>query len=229
MGEGVIPGGFPLIGGVAVASHSGEMLQDPLEPPVGGLSSGVKCADQVFEGLLARVMAGSSSRNIAPSGSGNRGHTKTLAPSWAKVASGSTTPSPAAKKMNLKFLQPVLLEGRPRVTTTAEIAVEGAKRWASTLVGCFVRGSLPFSAVNNIARKIWSSDGLVDVLTIEKGFFLFRFASEDGMTNVVEKGPWLFAGRYMVLRKWSPGLPLSRANLHRIPVWAKFHNVPIEL
>lgn len=33
----------------------------------------------------------------------------------------------------------------------------------------------------------------------------------------------------MVLRKWSPGLPLSRANLHRIPVWAKFHNVPIEL
>ena len=45
----------------------------------------------------------------------------------------------------------------------------------------------------------------------------------------MEKGPWLFAGQYMVLRKWRPGLPLSKANLNRIPVWAKFHNVPIEL
>ena len=33
----------------------------------------------------------------------------------------------------------------------------------------------------------------------------------------------------MVLRKWSPGLPLCKANLNRIPVWAKFHNVPMEL
>ena len=49
------------------------------------------------------------------------------------------------------------------------------------------------------------------------------------MRNIVEKGTWLFAGRYMVLRKWCPGLLLSKANLHRIPVWAKFHNVPIEL
>ena len=116
--------------------------------------------------------------------------------------------------MNLTFIQPAMLQGRPRVTMAAAIAEEGAKRWASTLVGCFVGGSLPFSAVNNIARKIWSSDGLREVLTLEKGFFLFCFTSEDGMRNVVEKGPWLFAGRYMVLRKWKPGLPLSKANLH---------------
>ena len=83
-----------------------------------------------------------------------------------------------------------MLEGRPRVTIAVDIAVEGAKRWASTLVGCFVGGSLPFSTVNSIARSIWtSSDGLVDVLTLEKGYFLFRFASVDGMNAIVEKGP----------------------------------------
>ena len=122
-----------------------------------------------------------------------------------------------------------MLDGKPRVVTTVAISVEGSKRWASTLVGCFVGGYLPFSAVQNIARSLWRKDGLVDVLAIEKGFFLFRFDTMEGMTSVVERGPWLFAGRYMVLRKWSPGLPLSKANLSRIPVWAKFHNVPIEL
>ena len=178
-------------------------------------------------------MAGSSSgTNVSSGGQGNRGPSKQPAPpkgTWAKVVSGDQSLLLAVKRMNLKFVQPVLHEGRPKVVTAAEIAVEGAKQWSSTMVGCFVGGSLLFSAVNNIARKIWSSEGLADVLTIEKGFFLFRFATEVGMTNIVEKGPWLFAGRYMVLRKWSPGLPLSKANLSRIPVWAKFHNVPIEL
>ena len=90
-------------------------------------------------------------------------------------------------------------------------------------------GSFPYSAVRTIARSVWASTGLVDVLTLEKGFFLFRFASVEGMTSVVEKGPWLFSGRFMVLRRWSPGLPLSKATLSKIPVWAKFHNVPMEL
>ena len=109
--------------------------------------------------------------------------------------------------MNLKFIQPLEREGRPRVVTAAELSVEGAKRWSASLVGCFVGGSLPFSAMNNIALRIWCLEGLLDVLSLERGFYLFRFGSVAGMAAVVEKGPWLFAGRYMVLRKWRPGLP----------------------
>ena len=39
----------------------------------------------------------------------------------------------------------------------------------------------------------------------------------------------MFASRNSVLRKWRPGLPLAKDELSKIPVWAKFHNVPIEL
>ena len=49
------------------------------------------------------------------------------------------------------------------------------------------------------------------------------------MRSVMEKDPWLLAGRYLVLRKWCPGLPMAKDELSKIPVWAKFHNVPIEL
>ena len=179
-------------------------------------------------------MAGSST-SLQPSivGSGKEGQLpkkSSTVPSngtWATLVAGTRDPS--LKKMKLKFVEPSMFEGKPRVVTAIAISVEGSKRWASTLVGCFVGGSLPFSAVQNIARSIWRTDGLVDVLSIEKGFFLFRFANKEGMTTVVERGPWLFAGRYLVLQKWSPGLPLSKANLSSIPIWAKFHNVPIEL
>ena len=149
--------------------------------------------------------------------------------SWASIAAGSKSSPPRAPKMNLKFIPPEQLAGRPRVVTAAGISSEGAKRWSATLVGCFVGGSLPFSAVNNIAHSIWASSRLQDVLSIKKGFYLFRFGSAEGMTSVVEKVPWLFAGRYMVLRKWQPGLPLTKSGLSSIPVLAKFYNVPIEL
>ena len=32
-----------------------------------------------------------------------------------------------------------------------------------------------------------------------------------------------------MLMKWKPGLTLSKASLHAIPVWAQFFNIPIEL
>ena len=157
-------------------------------------------------------MAGSSSGVISGGKWAKGPFSKTSDPakgSWAQIVVGAKSQLPEVKKMNLSFVPPVILAGRPKVVTAAEIAVDGAKRWSSTLVGCFVGGSLPFSAVNNIARKIWTAEGLLDVLTLEKGFFLFRFATETGMRSIMEKGPWLFAGRYMVLRKWRPGLPLS--------------------
>ena len=154
-------------------------------------------------------MASSSSNPNGPNvgdGAGGRSLYKrstapTLKGSWASVVAGSKMPHLAVPKMNLKFIQPDQLDGHPRVVTATSVSAEGAKRWSATLVGYFVGGSLPFSAVNNIARSIWASAGLKDVLSIEKDFYLFRFASAEGMISVVEKGPWLFVGRYMVLRK----------------------------
>ena len=146
--------------------------------------------------------------------------------SWAEVVAPGS--SQAVKAMKLQFIPPALSDGRPRVVAEAALSSEGAKEWAFTLVGHFVGTNLSFSAVRSIARSIWSKEGLLDVLSYEKGFFLFRFATEVGMKTILERGAWLFAGRYLVLMKWKPGLALSKAMLHYIPVWAQFYNIPIE-
>ena len=134
------------------------------------------------------------------------------------------------KPMKLSFIPPPSASnGRPRVIAEADVSEEGSKVWSSTLVGHFVGTSLSFSIVRSIARSIWQKEGVIDVLSYEKGFFLFRFATESGMKSILERGAWLFAGRYMVLMKWKPGLILSEATLHSIPVWDQFFNIPIEL
>ena len=48
LGEEVILGRSPLFGGFAVASYPSAVLQDLLELVVGGWSSRVRCANQVF-------------------------------------------------------------------------------------------------------------------------------------------------------------------------------------
>ena len=139
------------------------------------------------------------------------------ASSWASVVAGATASSQAPKAMQLSFIPPAAMEGRPRVLAEVVVSKEGAQLWAFTLVGHFVGSNLSFSAVRSIARSIWAKEGLQDVLTYEKGFYLFRFTTEARMKAILERGAWLFAGRYLVLMKWKPGLTLSRVTLHSIP------------
>ena len=73
--------------------------------------------------------------------------------------------------MNLQFLEPSTVEGVIHVAPPKVVIEDGSKVWSNSLVGYFIGSKLPFSVVNNIARKIWSKEGLVDVLAHSRGFF----------------------------------------------------------
>lgn len=60
-------------------------------------------------------------------------------------------------------------------------------------------------------------------------FFFFQFDKAGAYRQVVESGPWHFAGKLMVLQQWQPQMNLVKKQLDKIPVWAHFYNVPLEL
>ena len=105
------------------------------------------------------------------------------------------------KKLNLSFVEPAIVNDRVQVSISPEVLLAGSKNWASTLVGYFVGSFLPFSAVNTLARRLWSKAGLVEVFSFDKGFYFFKFNSEEGLSSVLEQGPWLLSGRHLVLKK----------------------------
>ena len=96
--------------------------------------------------------------------------------------------------MKLQYIEPSRIDGVVHVAPTYIVLEDGAQAWSHCLVGYFVGSTLPFSAVNSIARKIWTKDGLLDVHAQGNGFIFFRFSTEAGVTTIIEKGPWLFAG-----------------------------------
>ena len=145
--------------------------------------------------------------------------------SWARVVGGTTRQN---NRMKLQYFNPSRIDESVHVAPTFAVLEDGAQAWSHCLVGYFVGSKLPFSAINSIARKIWTKDGLLDVHAQSNGFIFFRFSTKDGVTTILEKDPWLFAGQYLALKKWESGLKLYKDPTDKIPVWIQMHHIPME-
>lgn len=62
-----------------------------------------------------------------------------------------------------------------------------------------------------------------------KGFFLFKFTSKKGVDDVLENGPWLIRNVPIILKPWTLNTNLLKEDLTNIPVWVKFHDVPLAM
>ncbi|GKA78685.1 multidrug resistance-associated protein 5 [Tanacetum coccineum] len=49
----------------------------------------------------------------------------------------------------------------------------------------------------------------------------------EGVDSMLRNGPWMFCGILIFLNKFSPSVSLPNKGLSRVPVWVKFHEVPL--
>jgi len=121
-----------------------------------------------------------------------------------------------------------MIDGRVTVTPTLDVFKDGCEFWKSTLVGHFVGQKLPYPVVNSIAKRIRGSYDLLEVLSLDNGFFIFTFDFVDHATNVLERAPWHMANMPLVLKRWQPNMQFLKDDLARVPVWVRLYNVPLE-
>jgi hypothetical protein len=145
---------------------------------------------------------------------------------YSQVVKGKVVPPLCP--MKLQYHPPLSDGGRKVVSPPPEVAVEGCKRWQNCLVGYMIEKKLPYSVVNGIAHRVWGSKGLLEVLANDNGFFFFQFSNAEKCSTILEAGPWLFSGKPLFLKRWQPGLILTKESHSKIPVWAKFYNIPHE-
>ncbi|GJU31818.1 reverse transcriptase domain-containing protein [Tanacetum coccineum] len=61
----------------------------------------------------------------------------------------------------------------------------------------------------------------------DDGVFLFKFASNEGLEQLLQRGPWMIRKSLIILTKWSSKLSLKKGEVTCISVWVKLHGVPI--
>jgi hypothetical protein len=97
------------------------------------------------------------------------------------------------------------------------------------MVGFFPGFKMPFHAVNTIASRVWRPYGLENVMTTTNGFMLFRFKTEEELHAVLEKGPWMFGGKNIILQQWHPRFKFDKSKISTLPVWIRLHGLPFPL
>ncbi|KAK1307315.1 hypothetical protein QJS10_CPA10g01534 [Acorus calamus] len=145
---------------------------------------------------------------------------------WADLFPSQTRRSPTTT------LEPVELsthEGRIFVDCDKEDLKDMDSHWAHSLVG-YVIGKRPFyKPFVEFLHRIWKPKGNIEVLLRAGGFFIAKFSEEDDLLNAMEGGPWLMAGRPIVLRRWNRGMRLEIERLETIPLWIRFPALPLHM
>ena len=83
--------------------------------------------------------------------------------------------------------------------------------------------------VDYYVRNMWAKYGIQKVMMNAKGFFFFKFNSKKGVDDVLENGPWLIRNVPIILKPWTLNTNLLKEDLTNIPVWVKFHDVPLAM
>ncbi|KAJ6426728.1 hypothetical protein OIU84_022339 [Salix udensis] len=149
--------------------------------------------------------------------------TKPQLASWAdrvKVTDSSTrfTLDPITKTDDGEFLD-----------ITADMLIDDAEQWNRCMVGFFPGFRMNYNTVNDVAHRVWKAGGLESVMSTANGFWLFRFNTEDSMHAILERGPWMFGGKMMILQQWHPQFVFDKNRISKLPVWIRIHGLPFSL
>ncbi|GKC02083.1 zinc knuckle CX2CX4HX4C containing protein, partial [Tanacetum coccineum] len=63
---------------------------------------------------------------------------------------------------------------------------------------------------------------------VNQGLYYFNFKSQEGMNSVIENGPWMVENKPLFVRKWEPGLCMSKLDTSKVPLWVKIYDIPLE-
>ncbi|KAB5518950.1 hypothetical protein DKX38_023269 [Salix brachista] len=116
-----------------------------------------------------------------------------------------------------------------RLQITKDVLSESSEQWTRCLVGFFPGSRLPYHVVSSIASRVWQKHGLVQTMTTEKGFYLFQFHDEEDVHKILDRGPWMFGGKNIILQQWHPHIQFDKNKISSLPVWIRLTGLPFPL
>ncbi|GJS23739.1 zinc knuckle CX2CX4HX4C containing protein [Tanacetum coccineum] len=115
------------------------------------------------------------------------------------------------------------------ISIPRKVVEKVSTRYENTLYGYFIGKRMAFPVVEYYVKNNWNKYGLKRIMMNAKGFFFFQFNTRDGLDDVLEGGPWIIRNSPIILKEWTMKTSLHKEELTSIPVWVKFHDVPIQI
>jgi len=98
--------------------------------------------------------------------------------------------------------------------------------WKLCLGGYIAGRSPSFKAIQHLITTTWHCEASLTIHA--SSWLIFKFATEADKLNVLSEGPYLIYGRPLILRAMPEYFDFSSSDMHTIPVWVKFPNLPLK-
>ncbi|KAJ1441395.1 Ribonuclease H-like superfamily [Sesbania bispinosa] len=76
--------------------------------------------------------------------------------------------------------------------------------------------------------KLWQPQRRMKVIDLDNDYFVIRFADWGDLNKVLEGGPWVIMGHYLVIQRWKPEFLPYEDELKRVSVCIRIPELPIE-
>ncbi|KAI0513437.1 hypothetical protein KFK09_009458 [Dendrobium nobile] len=140
---------------------------------------------------------------------------------WTRVFTDNPNPNPSL------FAVSTIPTPEDIIPFAHEDVVEASSEWNMALVG-YSLGKRPFyGSLLAAVSKVWKLKGSIKMISLNDGFFLFKFSSAEDFEYVWNKGIWFILGKPFVLQKWSPLFSPKREEFTSVPIWIKILDLPL--
>ncbi|GAA0158931.1 hypothetical protein LIER_38755 [Lithospermum erythrorhizon] len=109
------------------------------------------------------------------------------------------------------------------------LTMAGVERWKFVVVG-YVLGLNPsFREMENFVTMRWNLLGNIEVHRMSSGIFVFNCSSEEDKLEIIERGPWSFSSRPLILKPCAPGMWLAKKPVSKLLIRLQFPHFSLDL
>ncbi|KAL9235893.1 hypothetical protein vseg_010624 [Gypsophila vaccaria] len=117
----------------------------------------------------------------------------------------------------------------PKCSDTVVIELDDVKEeidyWSTTLVGFVLGRRVSLAQLQSLVYKHWNHINDPDVLYFAKGWYYFRFQSQEDMDNILQGPSWNVSGYPLFFKVWSPIVSPELDTVSVVPVLVLFPNL----
>jgi hypothetical protein len=125
----------------------------------------------------------------------------------------------------LKFFDPAIVNDRKTAIIGEEELLSAEKMWSNSIL-IYLVGKRPYYMFfKAYIRRTWLPKGKFEVFARDNGFYLVQFELEEDCNKILDGGPWLMDGKFIIMKKWNSTIKYEKDLLLSIPIWVRFPNL----
>lgn len=105
---------------------------------------------------------------------------------------------------------------------------DARRPWKLAVIAKLLGKKVGLSFMRAKLVHLWQPTGHLEVIDLNHGYFVVRLSNSMDFQHVLDGGPWIIMGHYLVVQQWKPEFIPADDDLGKVAVWIRIPDFPVE-